>query len=208
MSILYNKTFMLKINAFDVINKYHNGEFSSISLSSFSKINVNKAAIVSSSGNMITFKGKQNEMILIHRTNAINITDVPRVCPGCLRCRKLSVPVPLEMSSKVIDDCRHYTFLAEIFTCRFECSLRVVRRNRITNDGGFAKIFSQEVYENYLKTLYRLMTGNPSSELKESPNPLLLVENGGSQTSEEFDFSKNISRLPILHIAVASSHYI
>lgn len=194
----YVPTFTLRsIHHNDVITRYLRGDFSQLNLDVggiklTNGIGLSTVGGYSADSEVYSYSDRENVSHRIVTTNhdAYNVfihpTEGSLRCTKCLWCRKglelddrigVGIPVKLEVTAQ------GYAYHVDLpYHCSTSCALATLRRRQLS------KIHRDSIYtdsESLLIHLHRIEHPN-EPPLKEAPDWILRVENGGPLTDDEF----------------------
>ncbi len=197
----YQPTIVLKkIDPLKVVKLYQSGYFKQATLST-NKLTVDAAIVPSISGATLSFRDKNNCVIIIHASNNDAMKSLPGYKPRCFWCMQdlpsdnaSHVPIPSSMFVHHDWETKKVFYYFDAVgggkggcCCTFECALSYIRHFKQQHNNNK----NNESLEVYLKTLYRLCYPDRDT-LREAPDFRLLTSNGGSMTIDEFTNTKSI----------------
>jgi hypothetical protein len=147
------------------------------------RLRVSATNVPSTTGKALTFRDKNNSMVVLHMINNSEIKRLPQYKPRCFWCLQdlTGTPVPLATAVTTpwtVGDLR-YAFECSDTFCSFECALAYLT--------VFPGLRSAEAPT---RLLHRLM--HPGAEdLRPAPDFRLLDRNGGTMTYEEWSKGKS-----------------
>lgn len=172
-----------KLDPAKVVADYQAGKYATFMICA-DKVSVSATAVPSTTGKALSFRDKNNSMVILHMINNSEIKRLPMYKPRCFWCLQdlNTQPVPLALSvtaSAWSANDPKYVFECSDTFCSFECAL------------AYAYTFpGMRSAESPTRLLHRLM--HPDAEpLRPAPDFRLIDRNGGTMTFDEWTHGKS-----------------